>query len=175
MASTININKVSGIAERIKDAKSIVIIDYKGVNVEEDNILRKKMRESMVDYFITKNTLLKIALHDIGIKDLDNILEGPTAVAVSKEDEVAPARELSIFLKENMKDKLYPSFKAGYLNGSFFDSKGMIAVSKLPTRDRLVAEVVGGINAPIVNFVFTLKGIIDRFVFVIDGISSQDN
>ena len=102
MAQPYKQKKVQTITERLKDAKSIVVIDYKGIDIEEVSQLRNRMREADVDYFVSKNTFIKIALNDLGVTELDDKLVGPTAIAISKVDEVSPARELAKFKKEVM-------------------------------------------------------------------------
>ena len=110
---------MTDLTARLSDAKAIVLVDYKGINIEQVNQLRNRFRESQVDYFVQKNTLIKIALNGLGITELDPYLNGPTAVAVCKMDEVSPARELTKFLKEVMENKNYPSFKVGYIAGQY--------------------------------------------------------
>lgn len=168
-----NLQNVNSITERLNGAKSIVLVDYKGINVEEVSILRKKMRDTDVDFFVAKNRLIKIALNNLGIKALDDKLAGPTAVAISKSDEVTPARELKRFINETMKDKDFPSFKVGYIDGVLFDSPGLIHLAELPSKEELIAKVLSGLNSPIAGFIFTLKGIIDSFVFTLQGISEK--
>lgn len=173
MPNSNNIQCVADLKERLDDAKAIVLIDYKGINVEEVDNLRAKMRESDIDYFVAKNTLIKIALNDLGIKELDNYLKQTTALAVSKTDEIAPARELKKFLKETMKDKDFPNFKPSLINGKLYEEKELQTLADLPSKDELLAMVLRGLNSPISGFVFTLKGIIDRLVFVVQGISDS--
>lgn len=173
MPNSFNIKTVKNLTDRLKDAKSIVFIDYKGINVDEVDKLRSKMREANVDYFVAKNTLIRLALNDLNLEELVDTFKGPTAVAVSKEDEVAPARELRNFVKENMKDKDFPSFKDGVINGRYYKKDDIVYMSQLPSKDQLISEVLSGINAPISGFVFTLKGIIDSLVYVVQGISDN--
>ena len=116
MAQPYKIEEVKRIKERLDEAKSIVLVDYKGINIEEVDELRNRMRNAGVDYFVSKNSFIKIALNELGITELDKSLVGSTAVATSKGDEVAPARELSKFKKDLMKDKEFPSFKTGYVS-----------------------------------------------------------
>ena len=113
MANELKVNKVQDVTERLRDAKAIVLVDYKGINIEEVDNLRNRMRSSHVDYFVSKNTFIKRALNSLGITELDDALAGPTAIAVSKEDEITPAREISTFIKEVMADKGFPTFKVG--------------------------------------------------------------
>ncbi len=173
MPNSMNIQTVAELKDRLKDAKAIVLIDYKGISVEDVNNLRAKMREADIDYFVAKNTLVKLALNELGINALDDYLKQSTALAISKTDEVAPARELKKFKKESMKDKEFPTFKPAIINGNLYEVEEVNALADLPSRDELVAKVLSGLNSPITGFVFTLKGIIDRLVFVVQGISDS--
>lgn len=161
---------VAQLKERLTGAKAIVLVDYKGINVEQVNILRNRFRSMKVDYLVQKNTLIKIALNDLGITELDSYLSGPTAIAICEQDEVAPARTLVKFIKEVMEDAAFPSFKAGYVTGHVFTAKELIALAKLPSREELLAQMLGSLNAPISNFVRASQGIIRKFVYAVDAI-----
>jgi large subunit ribosomal protein L10 len=173
MAQPYKIEEVKKIRERLDDAKSIVLIDYKGINIEQVDELRNRMRNAGVDYFVSKNTFIKIALNDIGIKDLDNELVGSTAVAVCKSDEVAPARELSKFKKDIMDDKEFPSFKAGYVAGKFMQVEELNQLAKLPSKEALLSMVLQGFNAPMSGIVGALQGIIRKFVYAVDAVAKK--
>ncbi len=159
--------------ERLDSAKAIVLVDYKGINVEEVNELRRRFRSAGVDYFVAKNTLIKIALNELGINDLDEYLVGPTAVAVCKADEVAPARELVKFSKEVMEDKGFPKFKQGYIGSIVMGTDEMTMLAELPSREELLAKVLSGFNAPITGFVGVLQGVIRKFVYTVDAIAKE--
>lgn len=169
------VKKVEEIKNRLNDARAIVLVDYKGVNVEEDNILRSKFREDNVDYFIAKNSLIKLALQDLGIDSLDSYLVGPTAVAVSKEDEVAPARVIRNFvdteLEKEKKELL--SFKIGLVSNDLFDSAQLNQLASLPSREELIAKVLASLNSPISGFVGALQGVIRKFVYCVDEIAKS--
>ncbi|MDY6915150.1 MAG: 50S ribosomal protein L10 [Candidatus Cloacimonadota bacterium] len=165
--------EVESILERVKDAKSIVLIDYKGVNIEEVDELRNRMREAGVNYFVSKNTFIKIALNELGITKLDDMLKGPTAVAAAVEDEVAPARELVKFKKEITKEKDYPKFKIGLIDGELMGVEKLHKLSELPRKDELIAKVLQGFNAPIVGFIGSLQGILRKCVYTIDAIAKK--
>jgi large subunit ribosomal protein L10 len=173
MAKEYKINLVQEITERLHDAKSVVLVDYKGINIDEVNNLRSRMRKEKVDYFVAKNTFIIRALNELGVEGLNPYLKGPTAVAVSKSDEVSPARCLQNFRKEAMGDKAFPSFKAGLIEGQIYEAEELTRIAKLPAKEQLLAEVLSGFNAPIANFIFTLKGIIDSFVYTVDGIAKE--
>ncbi len=175
MANELKVNKVQDVTERLRDAKAIVLVDYKGINIEEVDNLRNRMRSSHVDYFVSKNTFIKRALNSLGITELDDALAGPTAIAVSKEDEITPAREISTFIKEVMADKGFPTFKVGYVDGKIFSKEELEQLAKLPSKEQLLAMVLSGFNAPITGFVYTLKAVINKFVYAVDAIAKQQN
>ncbi len=170
MVQNVKYDIVKDLTDRLSGAKAIVLVDYKGINIEQVNQLRNRFRNSQVDYFVQKNTLIKIALHGMGITELDSYLTGPSAVAVCKLDEVSPARELVKFLKEVMEDKKFPSFKVGYVAGHVFSAAELTTLAKLPSREELLAKVLCGFNAPITNFVGVSQGIIRKFVYALDAI-----
>lgn len=161
---------VKNLKEKLSGATAIVLVDYKGINVEEVNQLRNRFRDDKVEYLVQKNTLIKIALNELGISELDQYLSGPTAVAICLSDEVAPARVLTKFLKEVMEGKAFPKFKAGLVAGHVFDEQQMIALASLPSRDELLAKVVGCAQAPISNLLGVTQGIIRKFVYAVDAI-----
>jgi len=168
------VERIADIRSRLKDAKAIVLVDYKGINIEEVNILRNRLRNANVDYFVAKNTFIKRALNELGITELDCSLKGTTAVAVSKVDEIAPAREIFNFLKEEMADKKIPSFKLGFITNRIFIDTELDVLAKLPSRDQLLGQLLATLNGPISNFVFTLQGIISQFVYTVDGIAKKE-
>ncbi len=170
MVQDVKYDIVKSLKSRLDGAKAIVLVDYKGINIEQVNELRGRFRESGVDYFVQKNTLIKLALNELGINDLDNELVGPTAVAVCNLDEVSPARVMTKFLKEVMEGANFPSFKAGYVAGHVFDANELKALALLPSREELLAKVLGGIQAPISNLLGVTQGIIRKFVYAVDAI-----
>lgn len=122
---------------------TVILTDYRGVSVAQDVKLRAKLRAAGVDYRVAKNTLLKIASNNLGQTCLDEYLNGPTAVAFSK-DPVVAAKIIGEFIKENK----VTSFKAGLLTGKFIDAAGVDALAKLPSREILLAQVAGCFAAP---------------------------
>jgi large subunit ribosomal protein L10 len=173
MVQNVKYDIVAQLKERFESAKAIVLVDYKGINVEQVNLMRNQFRNAQVEYLVQKNTLIKIALNDLGINELDGFLNGPTAVAICKTDEVAPARVLVKFLKDVMEDAGFPSFKAGYVSGQLFTAAQMQALAKLPSREELLAKVLGSINAPLSNFVNVSQGIIRKFVYALDAVAKN--
>ncbi|MDP8232458.1 MAG: 50S ribosomal protein L10 [Candidatus Zophobacter franzmannii] len=173
MVQSYKIDVVKEIKARITDAKAIVLVDYKGINIDEVNELRARMREAGVEYFVQKNTLIKIALNELGITELDSYLINSTAVAVSLKDEVAPAKVIAKFKKEVMEDKEFPSFKVGYVGGVVFDEKQLRKLASMPSRDELIAQVLSCFNGPIQGLVVVLSRIIKKFVYAVDAIAKQ--
>ncbi len=173
MTQPYKIEEVKKIKSKLENAKSIVLVDYKGINIEEVDELRNRMRNSDVKYFVSKNTFIKIALNELGITDLDNYLVGSTAVAVAA-DEVSAARELANFKKEVTKEKEYPTFKAGIVAGELMDVEQLNKLAELPTKDQLISMVLQGFNAPVTGFVGTLQAIIKKFVYVVDAIAEKE-
>ena len=173
MVQNVKYDIVKNLKSRLDGAKAIVLVDYKGINIEQVNLLRKAFRASGVDYFVQKNTLIKLALNELGINELDSELMGPTAVAVCNLDEVSPARVLAKFVKEVMEGAAFPRFKVGYVSGHVFSATELKALAALPSRDELLAMVVGTAQAPISSFLGVTSGIIRKFVLAVDAIAKK--
>jgi large subunit ribosomal protein L10 len=154
MVQPYKVSVVKDLKERLDSAKAIVLVDYKGINIEEVDELRKRFRNNDVDYFVQKNTLVKIALND-----LDSHLVGPTGVAVCKSDEISAAREMAKFVKEVMEEKPFPTFKAGLVDGVLYLKEDLSKLSKIPSRDELLAKMFGSMKAPISSFVRLIDAI----------------
>lgn len=149
---------VAEIKGKLEKAKSLVIADYRGITVEEANSLRRSMGEAGVDYTVYKNTMVSRAIKGTEFEVLDKYLTGPGAFAFGYEDAVAPARVIAGFIKEHKKME----FKAGVIEGHFFDAEGVKAVASLPSRDELIAKFMGSIQSPVSKFVRTLQAIADQ-------------
>lgn len=139
---------IEEIAGQIKDAQSVVLVDYRGLTVEEDTRLRKELREAGVTYKVYKNTMMNFAFKGTDFESLAPNLEGPSAIAISTTDATAPARVLSKFAKTAPKLEL----KAGVVEGTYYDAAGIEEVAKVPSRDELLAKFLGSIQSPIANF-----------------------
>ena len=148
---------IDEIKSKLDGAKSVVVIDYMGTTVEEATAMRKSLREANVDYAVYKNTLIAKAIEGTEFEGLKDILAGPSAIAVSKEDAVAPARVLN----KAMKDTNKMSFKAGYVEGIKYDAAGLTAIATIPSREELIAKFMGSIQNPVSKFVRTLAAIAD--------------
>lgn len=148
---------VAEISELIKDAQSVVLVDYRGLTVEEDTALRKQLREAGVNYKVYKNTLMNFAFKGTDFEALAPYLNGPSAIAVST-DATAPARVLADFAKKAKNLEI----KAGVVEGTFYDAKGMAAVAEIPSRDVLISKLLGSLQSPITNFARVLKQIAEK-------------
>jgi len=164
---------VENIKKRLDGARAIILVDYKGINVEEVNNLRNRLRAEKVDYFVAKNNWIRIALNQLDIKELDKYLQGPTAIAVSKEDEVSPARVLKKFVETELEKKEICSFKIGLVGNTLFTAQQLNQLANLPSKQELMAKVLYGFNAPIQGFVGVLSGVVRKFVRVVDAIEKQ--
>ncbi|MBR4345582.1 MAG: 50S ribosomal protein L10 [Oscillospiraceae bacterium] len=151
--------RVSEVAELLKNANAGVLVDYKGITVEEDTKLRKELREADIKYFVEKNTLIKRALAEAGIEGLDGVLEGTTAIALSSGDETAPARILGKFAEQS-EDKFF--LKAGFIGSEVYDQAGVNALSKIPSRETLLAQLVGSLQGPMQKLAATLSALKDK-------------
>ncbi len=149
---------VEAIAEEIKDAQSVVLVDYRGLTVAQDTELRKQLREAGVVYKVYKNTMMKRAFEGTEFEGLENCLEGPSAIAVSKDDATAPARILCKFAKDAPALEL----KGGVVEGTVYDVAGLTELSKIPSREELLSKLLGSIQSPITNFARVIKQIAEQ-------------
>jgi len=158
---------VEELREKLSQASAAILVDYKGLTVEEDASLRKSCRQAGVDYKVVKNTLFKLAAKGTGYEALAPYLTGPTAIAFGYADPVAPAKVLVDFINENKKISL----KAGILGGSKLITPAEIeALAKLPSKEVLVARLMGQLNAPISGFVNVLHGMLTKLVYALNAI-----
>ena len=149
------IDEIKGKFER---AKSAVVIDYMGITVEEADAMRKQLREAGIDYTVYKNTLVNRAIQGTEYESLSQVQSGPSAFAFGYEDATAPARELNSVIKKL--DKM--SFKAGIVEGEFYDQNGILEIAKLPSREELIAKFMGSIKSPVSKLVYLLQAIADQ-------------
>ncbi len=163
--------KVNQIVERLNNAKSMVMVDFKGFSVAEITELRVKFREAGVDYVVLKNSLVARALKEAGIEGLDHLLVGPSAFAFGVKDEVAPAKIISEFIDQTKSDKM--TIKAGIIEGQVVDTNAVLALSKLPPREVLIARMMGSLNAPVSNFVGVLSATLRSLVYAVDAVRKQ--
>lgn len=149
---------VDEIKSYVEDAKSTVLVDYRGLTVEQDTQLRKQLREAGVIYKVYKNTMLNLAFEGTDYAQLEPHLKGPTAIAVSKEDETAPARILNDFAKTA--DAL--QFKGAIVDGTYYDEEGVKALAAIPSRDVLLSRLLGSMQSPIANLARVLNQIAEK-------------
>ena len=160
--------QVAEIIEVLKGATTGILVDYRGLTVEEDTKLRNDLRAAGVKYFVVKNTLLRLAANQTGLEDLDSILHGPTALAVS-EDAVAPAKVISDFAKENETLEI----KSGFMDGKILSMDEIKALAKTPNKETLIAKLMGSLNSPISGLARLLSTIAEGGVEISDLIAKK--
>ena len=149
---------VAAIVEDVKDAQSIVLVDYRGITVEQDTELRKQLREAGIVYKVCKNTMMKRAFEGTDFAGLNPYLEGPSAIAIAKENATAPAKILCDFAKKAPKLEI----KAGVCEGKVYDVAGVQELAKIPSRDVLLGRLFGSMQSPIANFALVIKQIAEK-------------
>ena len=149
---------VADLKAKFESAVSGCVVAYGGINVENDTKLRKELREAGVHYAVVKNTLLHLAVQDAGLQELDNVLSGTTAIALSEDDYVAPARILCKFADAS---KTF-TVKSGFLDGDVIGLEKINSLAKLPSREILLATVCNAFNAPIASFARAIQAIVDK-------------
>lgn len=149
---------VQEISEKIDGAVSVVLVDHRGLTVAQDTELRKQLREAGVQYKVYKNTMMRFAFKGTDFEQLDQYLDGPSAVAISKDDATAPARILCKFAATANKLEI----KGGVVEGKAYDSAALDELSKIPSREELLSKFLGSIQSPITNFARVLKQIAEK-------------
>lgn len=150
--------KVQEIKDKLDRAQSVILSDYRGLTVEEDTELRRKLREAGVEYKVLKNTLTSIAAKEAGYAEIDKYLSGPTSFAFGYDDPTAPARILSDFAKEHKKME----FKGGIVQGKIFDTDKVKELASIPPKEVLIAKLLGSFKAPLSNFAYLLNAIKEK-------------
>ncbi len=151
---------VAALVEKMKNASAGVLVDYKGITVENDTKLRAELRKNGVEYAVVKNTLTRFAANQVGFEALDPVLNGTTALAISMDDAIAPARVITDFMKKNPKVPF--QVKAGFVEGKVVDSATIAQLGELPSKDVLVAMVLGTMNAPIAALARAINAIAEK-------------
>lgn len=149
---------VEEISASIKDAQSVVLVDYRGLTVEQDTQLRKNLREAGVSYKVYKNTMMNFAFKGTEFEGLAPYLEGPSAVAISTDDATAPARVLAQFAKTANKLEI----KAGVVEGTVYDAQGIASIASIPSRDVLISRLLGSLQSPITNFARVMNQLAEK-------------
>ena len=152
---SIKVEKVKEIKGKLEKANSIVFADYQGINVEQDTQLRKQMRENRVEYRVYKNRLVKIAVKELGYDFLLEHLEGPTSVAFGYDDIIAPAKILNDFAEKSGKISL----KVGMVEKEFYDNDKIQKLAKIPSKEVLIAKLLGSIKSPLSKFAYVLNAV----------------
>lgn len=162
---------VAELKERLTAAKGAVLINYRGLTVKNDTKLRRKFREAGVEYKVVKNTMTRIAAQEVGITGLEAYLEGPTAMASSTTDPVAPAKIITEFIKENKLQNI--EIKGGIVEGRSIDAAGVKNLANLPSREVLLSRALGSMMAPVTGLAMVLQGTIKKVVYAIDAVRKQ--
>ena len=160
---------VASLSRKMSEAKSVFLADFTGVDVESVTRLRRSLRGASVEYQVVKNRLAKLAVEDAGLEGLTDFLKGPTALAFSLEDPVAPAKILQQFID----DGGILAIKSGYLDGQVLTADRVVELSKLPSREELLGKVVGSVQSPISGLGFTLIGLLRDVIGVLSAIEEQ--
>lgn len=162
---------VAEIKDRFERAGSVVLVDYRGINVAAVTELRKQFRQAGVEYVVLKNTLVKRALAELSIDGFNDLLEGPSAFAFGYEDPVAPAKVLTEFITKSKNDRL--KIKGGLVDGKAIDVAGVKALADLPPKEVLIAKIMGSLNAPVTNLVGVLSATLRSLVYAIEAVRKQ--
>jgi large subunit ribosomal protein L10 len=149
---------VEEIKANLDGAKSVVLVDYLGLTVEQDTNLRRAAREAGLIYKVYKNTMVKRAIEGTEFADIAKDLEGPTAVAISKEDATAPARVVANFAKTAPKLEM----KSGIVEGTYYDAEGIKAISQIPSREELLSRLLGSLQSPITNLARVINQVAEQ-------------
>ena len=162
---------VEQLSDKPGKAVAGVVVNYKGITVADDTALRRKLREAGVDYAVVKNSMLRRAAEKVGLSELDSVLEGSTAVAISPEDHIAAAKILCEYAE---KSKTF-EVKAGFVEGKVIDAAGVSDLAKMPPKEVLVAKVLGGLNAPISGFANVLNANLRGLVVALNAIAEKQS
>ena len=149
---------VEEISEKIKDAQAVVLVDHRGLTVAQDTELRKKLREEGITYKVYKNTMMNFAFKGTDFEQLGDLLNGPSAMAVSTTDPAAPARVLYDFAKQAKALEI----KGGVIEGKFYDAAAMTEIAEIPSKDVLLSKLLGSMQSPITNFARVIKQIAEK-------------
>ena len=169
MARPEKVDEVSQLEAKLTKASAVILTDFRGLTVGEISTLRGKLREAGVEYRVVKNRLLGIAGKTVGIDGLSPFLEGPTAAAFSPGDPVAAAKIIQEFIRQTRKLAIKGSIVAGHV----YDEAHTKALADLPSRQQLLAQVVGGMAAPLVGLVSVLSGVPRKLVYALDQLRLQ--
>jgi len=170
-----NINSLNIIREKISNASAIYFTDFVGLNVEETNILRSEFHKSDIEFRVLKNRLVSIAVKELGYAGLDDVLKGPTALAFGKADPIAPARVIKEFLKKEGKAKEKPAVKGLVFDGRVMDASYFVKLANLPSKEELLARLLGGLQSPMQNTLSVLQAPMRNLVGVLLSLKETKN
>ena len=151
---------VAALTEQLKNANSGVLVDYKGITVAEDTALRVELRKEGVKYGVVKNTLARFALNNVGLNELDSVLNGTTSLATSDADPIAPMRIVNKYAKQLGDSKF--NIKGGFMDGKILSMDEIMALAELPSKETLQAQALGMMLAPITSLAIVLKAIAEK-------------
>jgi large subunit ribosomal protein L10 len=169
MVQTVKVEKVDDLKELLEGAKSIILNDFTGLNVKDISELRRLCREKGVTFRVVKNTLARKSFAELGLEEVTSLLNGPTAIAVSKEDEALPAQ----LLKKFADDYELPRLKGGFVAGRLCTADDVIRLAALPGREILLAQVVGAAQAPLRGLLQCLDASLRNLVYVLNAITEK--
>lgn len=162
---------VAALSEKLKNSSAGVLVDYKGITVAQDTALRVEMRKNNVEYFVVKNTMMQFAIKEAGLENLSPVLEGTTALAICEDDPVAAAKVVAEFSKKMNGEKFL--IKAGFVDGKVIGVDEVKALAELPSKEVLVATVLGTLMAPIRGLATVLDANISGLARVVQAIADQ--
>lgn len=160
---------VEELHQKFTESKIVILTDYKGLDVDTINELRRKLTESNIEYRVVKNTLLARASEDTDVALVKDQFKGPTAIALSYDDPVAPAKVLSEFAKENEKLEI----KVGVMSGNVLDIKAIMSLSALPSREVLLSQLLSTMNGVPTAFVRVLNNVPEKLLYALQAIKDQ--
>lgn len=166
------VSKVSTLEQTIKSASSVVFVDYTGMDMKSQQGLMKDLKAGDGKMIVAKNTLIRIASKNANLPEdalSDTVLSGQTAMVVGSGDPVSPLSVIAKFIKQNEK----PKFKAGVIEGTFYNAANLDKLSKLPGKNELVAQVIGSLSSPLYGLVGTLNGNIQKLVYILQAKAKQ--
>ncbi len=170
-----NVNSLESIREKVSAASAIYFTDYVGLTVEETNALRSQFHEANVEYRVLKNTLVSIAVKEAGYEGLEEVLKGPTALAFGKEDPTAPARVIKEFLTKEGKAKEKPAVKGLVFEGQVMDASYYVKLANLPSKEELLAKLLGGLQSPMQNTLSVLHAPMRNLVGALMSLKETKN
>ncbi len=168
MPNTKKVEQLKDIKLALRSSTAVYFLDYQGLNVADISALRRKLKESKAVFKVAKNTLLRIALDEIGMVPIE-VLRGPTGVMLTAEDPVIPLKVLMEFAKD--KEAIKP--KGGFLEGKFYDAVKMKELAMLPSKNELLAQILGSLQAPVQGLLWALQGPMANLVFTLQAIAEK--